>query len=368
MANGNAWIILLLLAGVPILYIIYLLSFFCWYHYSTRGVSYFGKQIEARRKYKEKIHKYGRLAMPFFEFLGPKISKPNVNEFSHNGIHAPYFCCTPKTFRKAIHYQPQTNDVFVATPIKCGTTWMQQIVYEVLSHGHGDLSDNGHNHLYAMSPWIESFNSVDINNAPLIGEKEKRIIKTHLPANLCPYNEDAKYIYITRHPVSCFMSFVDFSSALAGPFASKIDQMVNWFCSDQFWWGSWPDHVEKYWQWSKTKSNVIFFHFEELKEDLLPIINRVAEFLDCELADSEVSETLKKCSFSYMKDHEEWLEMTPPSPFSAGNTFFKSGSSKRHHAIDTNHREKIAGFCREKLDDASYPIELYYPDIKRRKA
>lgn len=350
--------------GVPILYLIYLIFFFCWYHYSTRGVSYFGKPIDGRRKFKEKIKKYGSPAMPFFEFLGPKISKPNMNEFNHKGIHAPLFCCTPKTFRKAIHYQPKTNDIFVVTHIKCGTTWMQQIAYEVLSHGNGDLSDNGHNHLYAMSPWIESFNSVDINNAPLIGKKRMRIIKTHLPATLCPYNENAKYIYVTRHPVSCFMSFVDFGKALGGPFSPQIDQLVNWFCSDQLWWGSWPDHVERYWQWSQDKSNVLFLHFEELKEDLRTIIRRVADFLDCELTDRELSEILKKCSFSYMKDHEEWLEMTPPSPFSTGNTFFKSGSSKRHLSIDINYREKIADFCRKELHDASYPITFYYPDIK----
>ena len=64
-----------------------------------------------------------------------------------------------------------------------GTTWMQQIVYEIFYKRKGDLSDAGHRHLYAASPWIEAVDGVSMDEAPLHGAKGRRIIKTHLPAN-----------------------------------------------------------------------------------------------------------------------------------------------------------------------------------------
>ncbi len=363
MENINCLTIFLLLTGIPVCYFTYLILFNCWHTCSTRGVSYFGKPINERRKFKEKINHNGILSKLFFDFLGPKIAKPNLHEFSYQKVHAPLICCSVKTFKKAKSYDPVRNDLFIATHMKCGTTWMQQIAYEILCHGNGDLSDNGHNHLYAMSPWIESFNSIGMDNAPLIGKNKMRIIKTHLPTTLCPYNDKAKYIYTIRHPISCFKSFVDFSKAVAGPLSPPVNQLADWFCSDQYWWGSWPDHVEGYWHWSQTKPNVLFFHFEELKKNLRSVIVRVAEFLNCELTDSEISKILTKCSFSYMKEHEEWFEMTPPTLFSAQNTFFKSGSAKRHQSVDISHQKKISDFCTNKLKNSSYPLSHFYSDI-----
>ena len=56
--------------------------------------------------------------------------------------------------------------------------------------GRGDLGDGGHIHMYATSPWIESAGSVRLEDAPRIGPEQRRIIKTHMPASLCPYSEE----------------------------------------------------------------------------------------------------------------------------------------------------------------------------------
>ena len=63
---------------------------------------------------------------------------------------------------QAVQYAPQPNDLFVVTQMKCGTTWMQQLAYEVLLHGEGNFSDAGHGHLYATSPWLDGNSPVAI--------------------------------------------------------------------------------------------------------------------------------------------------------------------------------------------------------------
>ncbi|HBG51064.1 MAG TPA: hypothetical protein DDW89_04535, partial [Gammaproteobacteria bacterium] len=57
-----------------------------------------------------------------------------------------------KSYAGTLHYQPEAADIFIATQMKCGTTWMQQIVFEILHGGAGDLSDAGYRHMYAVSP------------------------------------------------------------------------------------------------------------------------------------------------------------------------------------------------------------------------
>ena len=83
---------------------------------------------------------------------------------------------TPAVFDRARRYRPRSEDVFVVTQMRCGTTWMQQLVYQIVTRGAGDFDDHGHRHLYAISPWIDAVNSVSIDAAPLLGERPTRII------------------------------------------------------------------------------------------------------------------------------------------------------------------------------------------------
>jgi hypothetical protein len=83
------------------------------------------------------------------------------------------------------------------------------VVYQVLLRGGGDLAERGEA-MYAVSPWLEGIKSVPMEQARSIGmERPARIIKTHFPADFCPFRSDARYVYVVRHPVSCFASCVD---------------------------------------------------------------------------------------------------------------------------------------------------------------
>jgi hypothetical protein len=281
----------------------------------------------------------------------------------YRGVAGPPQC--RGAFARAAAYRPLAGDVFVATQMKCGTTWMQQIVYEVLSRGRGDLGDGGHRHLYALSPWIEARYSVPLDAAPRIGAAQARLVKTHLPTSLCPYGEEARYVYVTRHPVACFASCVDFVAMLAGPLTPGLPDLLDWFCSDRMWWRSWPEHVDGWWRWAEGRPNVLFLHYEEMLADLPAAVDRVAAFLDTRLDPSERAAVVEKSGFAFMKRHEERFEMAPPTPFSvAGEArFLRSGSRERERDVGPAERERILAFCRERLRGAAYPAARYYPDL-----
>jgi hypothetical protein len=93
---------------------------------------------------------------------------PTRDSMSYKGVPGPAGSCTPETFARAEQYQACPEDVFVVTQMKCGTTWMQHVVYEVLNRGNGNLVASG-TEIYSVSPWIEGRRCVPIDQAPLIG-------------------------------------------------------------------------------------------------------------------------------------------------------------------------------------------------------
>ena len=40
---------------------------------------------------------------------------------------------TEEGVSRGLSFEPRSNDVFVVTPPKCGTTWMQQILHQLRS-------------------------------------------------------------------------------------------------------------------------------------------------------------------------------------------------------------------------------------------
>jgi aryl sulfotransferase len=343
----------------------YFVWYFSWEARRTRGTAYFGLRLDERRALKRRIRWYSLPARPIVRALGLFMRRSSsMPGFEFEGVAGPPKISSAEVFARASRYEPRPEDVFVATQMRCGTTWMQQIVFEVVHRGDGDLGDQGYRHLYAVSPWIEALNSVSIGDAPVVGDRRARIIKTHLPVTLCPYSQTARYIYVARHPVSCFASIADFQRSMAGPLVPPIDTLAAWFCSDRMYWRPWPDHVDGWWRWAETRDNVLFVHFEEMKRNLPGIVTRVATFLDCALTPDQHDRVVARSSFDYMKAHEESFEMAPPTMFSAGQgAFVTRGTTDRHEDVSPDVRGRILDYCRRQLRDRAYPAERFYPDL-----
>jgi Sulfotransferase domain len=345
--------------------VVYLTVYLQWEARETSGMAYYGRSLAARRALKRRIRRYSLPALPVVRVLaGLSRKKSTMPIFEFEGVPGPTKVSSPEVFSRAKDYRPQSEDVFVVTQMRCGTTWMQQVVYEIVMRGRADFDDPNQPHLYAICPWIDSINSVSMDAAPLVGEKPTRIIKCHLPIELCPYSEAAKYIYVARHPVSCFASIVDFNRSMLGPLMPPVTTMADWFCSDRMYWLPWPRHVEGWWQWAERRNNVLFVHFEDMKRDFGAVCDRVAQFLGYTLTAEEKRQVTERCSFEYMKNHEEFFEMAPPTMFSvAGGEYMASGKAARHEDVSPALRQRIIDYCRATMSGGEYPVQRFYPDL-----
>jgi len=350
-----------------LLWFTYFIGFQIWKKKHTQEDAYFSLPLPERRALKAVIKRHRFIILPMASLIAKLIKPKTMPLFHYKGIAGPAAIASAETYAKAQSYPASNDDIFIATQMKCGTTWMQQLVFEILHKGQGDLSDTGYKHMYALSPWLETSGSVPIDRAPLVSPQKKRIIKTHLPVELCPYSEEAKYIYVTRHPVSCFASIKDFFNFLTGPFSpSKVD-LLDWYNSGDMFWGSWAKHVSGWWTWGESKNNVLFLHFEHIKNEPESVIGQLAEFLGVSLSPDEQARVLERSSFRYMQEHEEQFEMAAPNIFSvtaAGKNFMKSGANRRHEEIEHEDKARILAFVRRELQDSDYPAAKFYPDLK----
>ncbi len=341
-----------------------------WANRRTLGTNYCGLPLNQRRRFRAWLRIHTLLLSPMLWLLR-KTKEFHLAEatFHFRGTAAPRGgACNPASFERAVQYRPRPEDVFVVTPMRCGTTWMQHLVFQVLSRGTRDLMQEDLT-LNVVSPWLESDRTVDVADAPLVGEEvPSHIIKTHLPTSLCPYDALAKYIYVIRHPVSCFASCVDFVRNNACGFDVPLDELVRWYTSDELmWWGTWPSHFDGWYVRAEQQSNVLVVRYEDMKQDPEAVVCRVADFLEmAPLTDEECQGVLRKCSYQYMRQNADAFEMHPPHLLQVPESFFVSGKANRYADVDEELHDRLVQWCRDELADRETTADGVYGELSAR--
>ena len=364
----GAWILGSLLVAVVILalQIIYLVVVMKWADERTTQLSYYGLPARGRQRFKRLLRMHALLLSPILGLLARTTRfRFSRGTFHYNGVAAPRAgACTVESFERAVQYEPRRDDVFVVTQMRCGTTWMQHLVFQALTRGNRDLARE-ELPLNALSPWLESHKTVTVDDAPRVGNGPRaRIIKTHLPASLCPFSTRAKYICVIRHPVSCFASCVDFVRSNLRGFQPEMDEFLRWYMSNEsMWWNTWVEHVDGWWARAEGERNVLFVRFEDMNRDLESVTQKVAEFLELPpLNDHEMSNVCRKCNFEYMRQNAEVFEMHSPHLLQVPGSFFVSGKVDRYSDISLEVRQLIVDWCSRELREKSFPIHRFYPE------
>ncbi|KAL9974589.1 hypothetical protein ACROYT_G011642 [Oculina patagonica] len=200
------------------------------------------------------------------------------------------------------NFQTRPDDVFVVTYPKSGTTWVQEILWQIFNEGQVKSS-----HIMLRVPFLEVATSTvfphpDFNTLP-----SPRILKTHLPYHITPKSatEDTKckYIYVARNPKDVAVSFYKHSTSLksfGNGFNGPWEFYAKLFIEGNVGYNLWNDHVLGWWK-HKDDPNVLFLTYEDFKKDLLSHVKMIANFLNKPLSDDLVSRIAEQCTFSGME-------------------------------------------------------------------
>ncbi len=208
------------------------------------------------------------------------------------------------------------DDIIIATYAKAGTTWMQQIIGQLLFDGDPDLE------VANMSPWLDLRVPPKEAKLPAVeAQVHRRFLKTHLPVDALRFSPKAKYLYLGRDGRDVMWSMYNHHANANQAWYEALNDTPGLVGQPI---GPAPDDIRQYWHdwmkrdghpfwpfWENVRSwwhirnlpNVRFVHFATLKRDMPGEIRRIAAFLGIPIDESRWDAIVEHCSFQWMKKH-----------------------------------------------------------------
>ena len=208
------------------------------------------------------------------------------------------------------------DDIVIATYGKSGTTWVQQIVAQLIFAGAEGIP------VSELSPWVDlRVPPKHIKLSALEQQANRRFLKTHLPVDALVFSPRVKYIYVGRDGRDVVWSLYNHHSranakwyeamnetpGLVGPPIGQPPESIReyfdeWLQGDGYpFWPFWQN-VSSWWN-VRDLPNVMLLHFNQLKRDLPGEIRHIANFLNIAIDEDRWPAILKHSSFDYMKAH-----------------------------------------------------------------
>jgi aryl sulfotransferase len=229
------------------------------------------------------------------------------------------------------------DDIIIGTYGKSGTTWMQQIISQLVFNGQEGLP------VPEISPWLDLRIPPDhVKLEGLEAQENRRFIKTHLPVDALVYSPQAKYIFVARdgrdvvwslynHHVTAnekwYEALNDTPELVGPPMPKPVDSVIqsyhDWLDKDGYpWWPFW-ENIRSWWD-IRHLPNMKLVHFANLKKDMEGEIRKIADYLEIDTQNANWEAILEHCSFNYMKEH---AEISAP----LGGVFWEGGAKSFIH-------------------------------------
>jgi aryl sulfotransferase len=235
------------------------------------------------------------------------------------------------------------DDIIISTYAKSGTTWMQQIISQMLFNGDTEIDTQ------AMSPWIDfRLPPKEVKLPQVEAQTHRRVIKTHLPVEALVFSPTAKYIYSGRDGREVLWSLYNHhamgndamydalnnSPGRVGPPLEPPPDDIReywhtWLAKDGFpYWSFW-ENVRSWWA-IRNLPNMMMVHFDVLKRRMPEEMRRIAKFLDIPIDESKWDVIVEHCTFDWMKEHGEKIVPLGGVMWKGGTkTFINKGTNGR---------------------------------------
>lgn len=246
-------------------------------------------------------------------------------------------------------FEFRLGDIIIVSYPKSGSTWMQQVVAQILFNGAEDAE------VAKLSPCLDlRLPPPEEKLATLGAQTHRRFIKSHLPRDAVVYSPKAKYIFVARDGRDVvwsmhnhfarandlhYQAFNETPGRVGPPVVRPPDSIrqyfLEWLQGDgrpllPFW------QMTRSWWDMRSMPNFLLMHHQELKDDLEGSMRRVAEFLSVQVAVEDWPRLISHCRFDYMKRNGEKVAPLGGAFWEGGaQTFIHRGTNGRWNDVLT---------------------------------
>ncbi|KAK8398369.1 hypothetical protein O3P69_003928 [Scylla paramamosain] len=247
----------------------------------------------------------------------------------------------------------RSDDVIVKTFPKCGTTWMQEIVWTMLHNPNLD-NPKADEFLWVRSEDISLDMMFDVETFK--GQPPNYYLKNLYPDDIL---DRIKVVYVTRNPKDMIVSYSYFFEALkVFPVVSSMEETQKKLMTGQILYGPYWSHVKQAWQ-KRHHPNLHFVFYEDMKADIMSELRKLNEFLGTQLSEEKLEAIAQYTSFSSMKARGEPLQ---DDVFHKENksdvTFFRKGKTgdwKNHFTPEL--QKKMDHWIKENIADTDLNLK-----------
>ncbi|XP_047737654.1 sulfotransferase 1C4-like [Hyalella azteca] len=222
---------------------------------------------------------------------------------------------------KVYNFKFRPDDVVVMTYPKCGTTWSQEIVWNMRNNPDLDNPD-ADDALFVRSPYLEMdmlfVPGLQIDVAVMSvfmkgiekyvkdldqhwrnwtmfqvaeAHRKPRTIKTHLPFSMLPkklFPLTPQVVYVSRNPKDKVLSAQHhYKLTKMHNFVGTQDEFVDLFVEDLLLYSPYGQHLKEAWS-RRHHPNFFMTTFEELKADTRQQLTKLDAFLGTGLTDKRL--------------------------------------------------------------------------------
>ncbi|KAI4332936.1 hypothetical protein L6164_017803 [Bauhinia variegata] len=310
------------------------------------------------------------------EFKEWLASLPKEKSFAPSGItFYQDFWCPTMLLQNVIsfqnHFHAHDQDIILASKPKSGTTWLKAIIFSIVNRTQFTLSNTPL--LTKVSHELVPFFEVTVyrnNKIPdLTTMSSPRLFSTHVPYASLPKSikeSKCRIVYVCRNPLDTLVSHWYFGSHLSDirSLGWTLEEFVGKFCDGKEGFGPFWSHVLGYWKASIENPNkVLFLKYEDLKEDTIYQIKRLAEFIGFPFSQEElrhgvVEDISKLCSLNALKDLEVNKNGTHAS-FFPNKSFYRKGEvGDWVNHLSPSMLERLNKMIEEKFKDSGLSFKV----------
>ncbi|MBN1181027.1 MAG: sulfotransferase domain-containing protein [Bacteroidales bacterium] len=205
------------------------------------------------------------------------------------------------------------DDIYIVSYPKSGTTLMQMLVYQLVTDGNMEFK-----HIYDVSPWTRN---EAIRRQKPRNLESPRIIKTHDEYKEFDPDTKGKFIFIFRDGLDTIVSNYHQEKNYNYPDLELTNYAKEFIHKKKY---NWFVFMKK-WLQNKKKLPILYIKYENLLNDFVGCLDKIAGFLNYNVDESNKFRIQERCSFEYMKAHQEKFGDQPSENKKKYDQFIRKG-------------------------------------------